>query len=216
MRGRGGCRPTSRVYLVLLRNDKDTENKDEPIAQSSRTNTGAGAAHTDAQVDLTTEGLAQEAAFSAGTTEAQRPKATGHVEGLHPTFHNIDDKLAYYEALAASQDKERQLVELRRKVQGKAVHSRGKSLETLAKPPPTKQSVVAVEPMQRATVMLLEYRSHMAKELAEFFRNAENVFEADEVLFPTDRARMLFAQKYLASDSATYWRQHLEKNPETR
>jgi hypothetical protein len=70
-----------------------------------------------------------------------------------PTFDNIDDKLAYYEALAAHQDKEYRLAELCRKVLGKATHSRGELLEALAEPLPTKQSVVAVEPMRRVTVM---------------------------------------------------------------
>jgi hypothetical protein len=213
-RGRGGRSPTSRVAPDLSRNDKDTENEDELIARSSRTTKGAGATPTDAQVDLTAKGPAKEAESSAGTTKAQCPEATGLVEGQHPTFDNIDDELAYYEALAARQDKERRLAELRRKVQGKAVHSLGVSLKALAKPPPEKRSVVAVEPMRRVTVMPPEYSGHNAKELAELIRKAENVFEADEVLFPTDRAQMLFAQPCLTGDAPTLWWQHREKHPE--
>jgi hypothetical protein len=56
-----------------------------------------------------------------------------------------------------------------------------------------KWSVVAVEPMWRATVMPPEYSSHKARELVEFIRKAENVFQAVAVLYPTDRDRMLFA-----------------------
>jgi hypothetical protein len=82
---------------------------------------------------------------------------------LHQTFDNIDDKLAYYEALAPRQDKERRLAELRRKIQRKAVHSRGELLEALAEPPPMKRSVVAVEPMRRATLMPPECSGHKAK-----------------------------------------------------
>ncbi len=212
-RGRGGRPPTSRVVLVLSRNDEDTENEDEPIVRGSRTE-GAGTAHIDAQVDLTAEGPVQEAESSAGTTEAQRPEASGQVSGSTPTFDNIADELAYYEALAAHQDKERRLAELRRKVHGKVTHSHGESLEALAEPPPTKRSVVAVEPIQRATVMPPEYSGHKAKALAEFIRKAENVFEADAVLYPTDRHRMLFTQQYLAGDAATRWRQHRKKPPE--
>jgi hypothetical protein len=58
----------------------DTKNEDEPIAGGSRTE-GAGAAHTDAQIDLTAEGPAQEAESSAGTTEAQLPEMSRLVEG---------------------------------------------------------------------------------------------------------------------------------------
>jgi hypothetical protein len=65
---------------------------DEPIAGGSDTE-GAGAAHTNTQVDLTAEGPAQEAESSAGTTEAQRPEASGEVKGSIPTFDNIDDDL---------------------------------------------------------------------------------------------------------------------------
>ncbi len=68
-RGPGGRLPTSRVVLVLSYNDEDTENENEPIVGGSRTE-GAGAAHINAQVDLTAEGPAQEAESSAGTTEA--------------------------------------------------------------------------------------------------------------------------------------------------
>jgi hypothetical protein len=180
----------------------DTENEDEPITGGSCTE-GAGTAHTDAQVDLTAEGPAQEAESSAGTTEAQRSEASGLVDRSMPTFDNINDELAYYEALAARQDKERRLAELCRKVHGKAMQSRGESLETLAEPAPMKWSVVAVEPMRRATVMPPEYSGHKAKELVEFIRKAENVFEADAVLYPTNRDRILFAQHYLAGDAAT-------------
>jgi hypothetical protein len=201
------------VVLVLSCDDEDTENEDEPISGGSRTE-GAGTAHTDAQVNLTTEGPAQEAESSAGTTEAQRPKVSGQVEGSTPTFDNIDDELAYYEALAARQYKERRLAELRQKVHGKATHLRGESLEALAEPPPAKRSVVAMEPIRRATVMPLEYSGHKAKELAKFICKAENVFEADAVLCPTDRDRMLFAQQYLGGDAVTCWRLHCEKHPE--
>jgi hypothetical protein len=45
-------------------------------------------------------------------------------------------------------------------------------------------------------------------------RKAENVFEVDAVLDPTDRDRMLFAQQYLTGDAATRWQQHREKHPE--
>jgi hypothetical protein len=62
--------------------------------------------------------------------------------------------------------------------------------------------------------MLPEYGGHKAKELAEFIRKAENVFEADGVFYPTDRVQMLFAQQYLAGNAATRWRQHREKHPE--
>jgi hypothetical protein len=128
---------------------------------------------------------------------------TCQVEGSHLTFDNIDDELAYYEAPAPRQDKECRLVELPRKVHRKATHSRGESMEALAEPLPTEQPVVAVEPMRRATVMPPEYSGQKANELAEFIRKAENVFEADAMLYPTDRDGMLFAQQYLAGDTAT-------------
>ncbi len=102
----------------------DTENEDEPIAGSSCTE-GAGTAHTDAQVDLTTEGPAQEVESSAGTREAQCPEASGLAEGSMPTFENIDNELACYEALAAHQSEERRLAELCCKLHGKATHSVG-------------------------------------------------------------------------------------------
>jgi hypothetical protein len=75
------------------------------------------------------------------------------------TFDNIDDELAYCEALAAHQDKERRLAELHQKVYRIATHSSSESLEALAEPSPMKQSVVAVEPMQRATIMPLQIQS---------------------------------------------------------
>jgi hypothetical protein len=83
---------------------------------------------------------------------------------------------------------------------------RGELLEALAEPPPTKLSVIAVEPIRRATVMPPEYSGHKAKELAEFICKAENVFEADAVLHPTDRDLMLFALQYLAGAAAMRWR----------
>jgi hypothetical protein len=48
-----------------------------------------------------------------------------------------------------------------------------------------------------------EYSGHKAKELTEFICTAENIFEADAVLYPTDSDRMLFAQQYLAGNTAT-------------
>jgi hypothetical protein len=68
-RGRGGRPPTSRIVPVLLCNDEDTKNEKVPIARGSLTE-GAGAAHTDTQVNFTAEGPMQEVESSAGTTEA--------------------------------------------------------------------------------------------------------------------------------------------------
>jgi hypothetical protein len=70
-----------------------------------------------------------------------------------PTFNNIDNELAYYEALAAHQDNERRLAELHQKVHEYVTHLYGESLEALAEPLPTKLSVVAVKPMRRVIVM---------------------------------------------------------------
>jgi hypothetical protein len=131
-----------------------------------------------------------------------------------PTFNNIDDELAYYEALAVCQDKERRLVELCQKVHKKVMHPRDESLKALAEPLPTKWLVVAVKPLGRATVMPPEFSGHKAKKLAEFICKTENVFRADEVLYSTDWDQMLFAQQYLAGDAATHWRQHCQKHPE--
>jgi hypothetical protein len=43
---------------------------------------------------------------------------------------------------------------------------------------------------------------------------AENIFKADEVVYLTNRARMPFAQQYLAGNAVTRWRQHCKKHPE--
>jgi hypothetical protein len=59
--------------------------------------------------------------------------------------------------------------------------------------------------MRRATVMPPEYSGHKAKEIEEFICKVENVFEADALLYPTDRDRMLFAQQYVAGDAAMRW-----------
>ncbi len=50
-----------------------------------------------------------------------------------------------------------------------------------------------------------EYSGHKAKEIEEFICKVENVFEADALLYPTDRDRMLFAQQYVAGDAAMRW-----------
>ncbi len=121
----------SGVFPVLSGDDVNTENEDEPIARSSCITEGTGAAHTDTQVDLSSEIPPQVAELSTGLRETQRPEASSEVEGSMSTFNNIDDELAYYEALMVRHDKERHLAELHRKVQGKVTHSRSESLEAL-------------------------------------------------------------------------------------
>jgi hypothetical protein len=75
-RERRGRPPTSGVVPVLSRNYEDTDKKEEPIAGSSRITEGAGAAHTDTQVDLTTKTSAQAEELSAGP---MKPSALRHL-----------------------------------------------------------------------------------------------------------------------------------------
>lgn len=60
--------------------------------------------------------------------------------------------------------------------------------------------------------MLLEYSDRNAKKLAKFIHKAENVSKVEEALYPTNRSKMLLAQKFLVGDAATRWRQYHKKH----
>ncbi len=193
---------------------KKNENEDEPIAGSSRTTEGDGTDPVETQVNRTAEALVQAAVLSPGFTEAQCSEVLAQAERSILTFNNIDIELAYYEALAAHHRTEHQLVELRQNVLGKAMHSCDESLDALTEPQPTQRSVVAIKLMGRVTVRPPAYSSHNDEELAELIRKTINLFEADEVLYPTDRDWMLFAEKYLVGNAATRWWHYREKYSE--